>query len=120
MKNPIQPSVTLTVPDPMKGGEVDFELAFDFEAIAHAEDVTGRALLAGLTRKDVDHPTISLVRAMLFAALLANEPKITLAEASAFVTRKTFRLVWEKVLDAWTAAMNEAEEDTADPPQSQS
>jgi hypothetical protein len=120
MTNPVQPSVTLTVPDPVKGGEIDFELVFDFEAIAHAEDVTGLSLLTGMTRKIVEHPTISLVRAMLFAALLATEPKITLSEASAFVTRKTFKLIWAKVLDAWVIGMNDEEETPADPPQSQS
>jgi len=121
MKNPIQPTTPLTIPDPTKGGEVTFELMFDFEAIARAEDVTGRALLTGLTRREVDHPTISFVRIMLFAALLPKEPLITFAEASAFVTRKTIKPIWDKVLEAWVAAMQDAEDEKpADPPKSQS
>jgi len=120
MTNAVQPSVSITLPDPIKGGEVDFELIFEFEAIARAEDLTGGALLSGLTRRDVDHPQISLVRAMLYAALLETQPRITLEEASAFVTRKTFKPIWAKLLDAWVLSMNDAEDGSADPPESQS
>jgi hypothetical protein len=120
MKNPIQPTTMLTIPDPIKGGEVTFELLFDFEAIAQAEDATGRPLLNGLTRREVDRPTISFVRAMLFAALLPTQPKITVAEASAFVTRKTMTPIWGKVLEAWVACMQDPEEsESPDPSQSQ-
>jgi hypothetical protein len=105
MKNPIQPSVSLTVPDPIKGGEVTFELLFDFEAIARAEDVTGRALFSALSRRVVDHPTINLARAMLFAFLLPTQPQIAFTEASAFVTQKTADFIWNKLIEAWVVAI---------------
>lgn len=120
MKNPVLPTTTLILTDPMKGGEATFELLFDFEAIARAEDLTGRALLTGLTKRDVDHPAISLVRAMLFAALLPTQPEIEYREAAAFVTRKSIKPIWDKVLVAWVAAMQDADEEhPADPPVSQ-
>jgi len=105
MKNPVQPSTTLTVADPVKGGEVSFELLFDFEAIARAEDLTGRSLLMGLTRRDIDHPAIGLVRAMLFAFLLPTQPEITFAEASTFVTWETADFIWNKLIEAWVVAV---------------
>ena len=127
MKNPIQPTTSLTILDPTKGGEVTFELLFDFQAIARAEDISGRSLLIGIAHRDIAHPPLSFVCAMLFAALLHNEPKITFAEASAFVTWETADLIWGKVLEAWVAAMPKPkaspkldEEAPADPPTSQS
>ena len=86
---------------------VGYELAFDFDAVATAEDITGRPLLTGLTRKDVDTPTISLVRAMFFACLLPRQPQTTFAEAKALVTRETLQAVWGKTLDAWVASLPE-------------
>jgi hypothetical protein len=99
---------------------VTFELLYDFEAIARAEEITGRSLLMGFTQKDIRKPTIPLVRAMLFAGLLPKEPEITLAEASAFVTRKSIYEIWAKVLDAWVIAMAPPEDTPADPPKGQS
>ncbi len=121
MKNPVQPDTEITLPDPMSSGEpITLLLQFDFEAIARAEDITGRSLLLGLTRRDIDHPSISLVRAMFFAALLRREPKIEYSEAAAFVTQKTIGLVWGKVIAAWVASRREAEESNGDPTIAQS
>ena len=60
MQNPTSPAVTLQI------AGSSFDLVFDFEAIADAEEITGRPLLTGLRRRDIESPSINLVRAMLF------------------------------------------------------
>ena len=118
MVNPTQPAVKLTL-----DGEA-FSLRFDFEAIANAEEITGRPLLTGLTKRDIGTPTISLVRNMFYACLLPDQPSITLDKAKALVTRKTITTVWASVLEAWTLGMAEPEDEPevveADPTQAQS
>ena len=103
MHNPTMPAVELTIDG------ARYLLRFDFEAIATAEDIVGRSLLTGLRQQDIQAPSVSLVRAMLFACLLA-EQSITYAEAKALVTRKNLADVWGKVLEAWTAGMVEPDE----------
>ena len=110
MKNPVKPSTTLEI------NGVKYELLFELEAVALAEDITDRPLLTGLRQKDITTPTISLVRAMLFACLAAKHPEITFALAKTFVTRKNWSEIWGTVLNAWTAGLAEPdpEEDAVD------
>jgi hypothetical protein len=108
-KNPTEPTVELTI-----DGET-FILLFNFEAIADAEDATGLSLIAGLNRKDVDAPRISLVRALLWACMQPRQPDTTLAEASALVNQWTWVDIWGKVLEAWVAGMKKPGPDSADP-----
>jgi hypothetical protein len=107
--NPVAPSTEL------KLGEHTYSLRWDFEAIARAEDLTDKPLLTGLRPKDVKTPTISLVRAMLFACISANHPDVTYEHVSALVTRKTFSDIWLAVLNAWAAGIGEADEADTDP-----
>ncbi len=102
-------------------GGVFYTLLFDFEAIAYAEDMTGRALLSGITPKEVTSPTISLVRAMLYAAIHTFHPTVTFDEAKALITRKNFVNVWTKLLEAWMNSWSDEDEDDkkADPPTDQ-
>jgi hypothetical protein len=115
MSNPTSPSVKLQI------AGSSFELVFDFEAIAEAEEITGRALLTGLRRRDIEAPAINLVRAMLFACIHPKQPKVVFAEIKPLVTRENITDVWAKVLEAWTEGLSEPDEDApADPPESQS
>jgi hypothetical protein len=111
MANPFNKTVILSLDG------VYWTLLFDFEAIANAEEVTGRALFSGISGKDVTSPTINLVRAMLYAAVQAYQPATTFAEAKALVTRKNFVDIWTKLLEAWTKSWDEDVEDevAADP-----
>jgi hypothetical protein len=106
--SPVQPDTKL------KLNGVSYELLFDFEAIATAEDLTDRPLLTGLRSRDYQSPTISLVRIMLFACLQAKHPEVTLDIAKAFVTQKNFRDVWTAVLTTWAAALAEPDPDEAE------
>lgn len=115
MQNPTSQAVKLQI-----AGQT-FELVFDFEAIADAEEITGRPLLTGLRRNDIESPSINLVRAMLFACIHARHSLTTFAQAKVLVTRKNLADVWGKVLEAWTEGLAEPEpEAVADPPESQS
>lgn len=114
-QNPTAPAVLLTL------GDVNYSLRFDFEAIAAAEELTGRALLTGLSKQDITTPTINLVRAMLYASLLPDWPTITFDQAKALVNLKTMTDIWVKILEAWSSGMaepDEAETETPTPAQS--
>jgi hypothetical protein len=116
-KNPTEPFVDLDL-----GGEVIYELFFDFEAVAEAEDRTGESLILGLNARTVNAPRVSFVRALFFACLKPRQPEITFQQAAALVTHKNIQIVWGKVLEAWTSCMKEIKEDQAaagDPPVSQ-
>lgn len=103
--NPTQPTTPLTI-----NGET-YELLFDFEAVARAEEIVDRPLLTGLRQRDLATPTITLVRAMLFACLQANHPEFNFAGAKALVTRANLGAIWLAVLAAWTAGLAEPDED---------
>ncbi len=115
--NPTEQTVQLAL-----DGE-KYELFFDLETIAAAEDVTGLPLITGIQEKDVYSPRISLIRAMLWAALQPKWPgkeQLTLAQASKMVTQFNCREIWAKVLETWAAGMRKPKKVAADPPQSQS
>lgn len=106
--NPIAPSTTLVI------GKQTFELLFDFESIALAEELTDRSLLTGLRSKDINSPSIRLVQAMLFACIHSNHPEVTFAEAKLLITRRNLSTVWGSILSAWSAGMSEPGPDDAD------
>lgn len=101
--SPVAPSTKLIVEDK------EYELLFDFEAIARAEDLTGKALLSGinLNQREYRTPSISLIRNMLFASISALHPEITLSEAKAIVTKHNYMYVWSTVMDAWVKGLSE-------------
>lgn len=103
MNDPTAPVTKLAI------NGTEYSLLFDFEAVAEAEEFTGRPLLTGLRSKDITTPTISLVRAMLFACLHSQHPQITFDTAKSLVTRKNIAEVWGRVLEAWTASLAEPE-----------
>ena len=105
MQNPTVPKIKLTL------GSITYPLHFDFEAIAEAEEIVGRPLLTGLRQRDIQSPTINLVRSMLFACLRHDSPNLSFTEVKSFVTRKNLAEVWGKVLEAWTQGMAEPDED---------
>jgi hypothetical protein len=102
--DPTQPLVEL------KLGNDTMHLVFDLDAIAEAEDLTDRSLLTGMQPRDVTRPTISLVRALLYAGLRRHQPQIGFEDVKEIVTRKTLYPIWEKVLEAYTFFCAEADE----------
>ena len=63
-------------------------MVFDFEAIADAEEITGRALLTGLRRQDIEAPSINLVRAMAFACIHKRHSLTTFEQVKPLVTTR--------------------------------
>jgi len=112
----MQPTVTIEI-----GADL-FLLVFDFEAVAEAEDLTGRALLTGLTSKDARSPAINLVRGMFYACTRAHHAELDFAAIKSRINRKNIWEVWAKVLEAWTAGLVDPESDAAraDPTQAPS
>jgi hypothetical protein len=104
MTNPTAATQTVT----LKGR--DYALAFDFAAIADAEDITGRSLITGLKRKDVDSPAVKLVQAMFWACTRRTHPELTYSEAQALITPKNMARTWTAILNVWVAGMAEAED----------
>ena len=115
MQNPTSPTVKLKI------AGSSFDLVFDFEAIADAEEITGRALLTGLRRRDIEAPAINLVRAMLFGCIHKAQGLAKFEDVKKLVTRANLTEVWGKVLEAWTEGLAEPTEDVpGDPLESQS
>jgi hypothetical protein len=108
----IQSPVKLTI------GDKEHTLLFDFQAIKEAEDISGVSILAGLSRRDVNAPRISLIQAMLYAGLMYQDPKLTFEKASQLVTLHNWQEIWNKILLAWVACMEPAkpEDGKANPP----
>jgi hypothetical protein len=109
-----------------KGTEIEldgtvYHLVFDFEAIAEAEEITGKSLITGLTTKLVKEPTINFVRAMFYASAKTMQPALTFDTAKKLITRKTIVDIWFKILEAWFNSAPEPEdaEASANPTQGQ-
>jgi hypothetical protein len=110
-KNPTQQTDSLVI-----DGET-YVLFFDFEAIADAEELTGLPLISGLTKKDVNSPRISFVRALLYACIRPHQPKVTYEEAAAMVNQWNWSKIWERLLKVWVSGMKEPGPETEADPQ---
>src|ERR1039457_3260058 len=80
-------------------------LLFCFGAIKEAEDISGLAILSGITRKNVNAPRISLIQSMLYAGLQRHDSELTFEKASELVTLHNWSEIWNKVILAWVACM---------------
>lgn len=109
MANPLMPVVELTI------GEQSYKLRFDFEAIAQAEDAAGIALLTGLSPKDVKTPRVNIVRGMLYASMLCEQPDVQYVQVKLMVTRENIAAIWGKVLEAWVNMLSDEKGEAKDP-----
>jgi hypothetical protein len=110
MSHPEKPSVKL------KLSGVDYELVYDFNAIADAEEIVDRPLITGLRSRDISTPTVGLVRAMFFATARTSHPELTFEHAKSLITRKSLPEAWGKVLEAWALAQTEPEKESDENP----
>jgi len=93
---------------------VTYELLFDMQATALAEDLSDRPLLTGLRQRDIATPTIRLVQAMFYACLHTDHPGISFADVKAMVTRHNIHEIWRAVLEAWAAGLAKPKADEAE------
>lgn len=93
MKHPETPSTKI------KLGGKEYELVYDFEAIAEAEDILNRPILGEVLFEANVKPKISFVRAMLFALAHPRHPELTVEQANALIKNAATQT------GAWVAIM---------------
>jgi hypothetical protein len=91
-------------------------LAFDFNAIATAESVTGLELLNSI---DLQNLNAGKFRALLYSALLKAQPDITIEEVGSMINFTSLPAITVALVHAWTGSQPEiveANKETANPP----
>jgi hypothetical protein len=83
-------------------GERTLSLAFDFNAIALAESLTGQNLLQGLTLTGI---TAGQLRGLFYACCLKAQPKITLEEVTALMTLPNLAKIAAAIERTWEASL---------------
>lgn len=101
---PTAPTVPITL-------DRERHLLLDFNAIAHAEEATRRNLLSTRTLMRVD---ATLLTALLWGALLHEDPQLTLADVRRLVTFRNVAAVNAAVNEALRLAFSEPEEGESD------
>lgn len=118
---PENETVARTAADPtvhfaeLKLGRKTYQLAFDFDAIARAEKMTGMSLLAGVEWANVG---VERVRAMLFASAQMAHPQVTLEEFTPFIRPRYIGRIEAALVKAWMASQSdpETEEENSEHP----
>lgn len=90
--NPTLPDVSIEI-----GGK-DRQLAYDFAAIILAEKLTGVNLMKAASFSDL---SFTQVRGLLYAALLKDDPKLTLAEVDTWPIMYNLVTIQGAVAEAW-------------------
>ena len=98
----VTPSVVANI------NSTEYQLCFDFNAMASAEQLTGLNLLRALDFKNINTVTF---RALLYAALLHYQPDTTLESAGSLVTAATAPDLMNKVVKAYIVSQPEEDED---------
>ena len=91
-------------------GEQPLKLAFDFNAIAEAEQLAGCNLLEGL--QNLSGMTALQLRGLLFAALRKAQPKMTIQAAGALIRLDTLGPITLALAEAYSLSIRKK---TADP-----
>ncbi|SEB40673.1 hypothetical protein [Terriglobus roseus] len=79
------------------------QLAFDLNAIAHVEKLTGLNLFREALAAEVMSATT--LRALLFASLLPYDDTVTLEEVGSWVTWRNQRVIQQAVVAAWAESI---------------
>ena len=101
--DPTLPQVTLTI-----GGK-DRSLAFDYRAMCVVEKLTGVNLL-----QDSVEANFTLLGAMLFAALLHDDPELTLDEVGSWIHFKNAPVVYQALMSAWWGSLPKAKAESGE------
>jgi hypothetical protein len=92
------PGLDPTLPDVvLKLGGVERHLVYDYNAIVHAEKLTGVQLLTAIIA-DID---ATKLRGLLWAALIRENPALTLDEVGAMITPHNMVVVHQALIAAW-------------------
>ena len=98
---------------PLKLGGTTYQLCFDFDAIARAEEMTGMELLFGVNWSRIN---AKRMRAMLVACMLKAHPDITPEKLTRHITHKNLFAINEALVAAWVNSTPDAD-DEENPPE---
>ncbi len=107
---PADPTVRYTE---LKLNGKTYQLTYDFESIAQAEETTGIELLVGVDWRKINARRI---RAMLYASMVKAQPDITLKEIGKLITVLNLPNIESALVDCWMNSTPEKEEETENPP----
>lgn len=93
-------------------GKKTYKLAYDFDAIAKAEEITGLQLLLGINWHKL---TAAQLRGLLYASLLKGQPEMKLADLNPLMRPKHLSEIAEAVVSAWVASNKDEEENPQTP-----
>ena len=88
-------------------------LAFDFNGLAVAEEITGLNLLQAL--RTLVNLSVSQTRGLLYAALLKRQPKTRLLDVGNMMTFEALPQITQALSEALTNAMPEQTENPPEP-----
>ncbi len=106
-----QPGLDPTLPDVelvINGSK--YQLCYDHNAIAQAENATGINLLESAFRIQ----SANALRAMLWASLLKQNPGLTIEEVGTWLNPRNFLTVREALLAAWFGSVPEPSDDAGE------
>src|SRR6185437_4275349 len=92
---------------PVKLGGVERYLCFDYNAIVLVEEKTGVNLL----KASIGQPSMTSVRAMLWASLLHGDPELTLDEVTALIRPRNIPAIHYALNQAWYSSIADPEEE---------
>lgn len=107
---PADPTVRYTE---LKLNGKTYQLTYDFEAIAAAEEATGLELLVGVDWRKINARRI---RAMLYASMVKAQPDIALKEIGKMITVLNLPKIESALVDCWMNSTPEKEEEPENPP----
>lgn len=93
-------------------GGMQRKLTFDFNAVCVVDELTGINLLEA----SVSTVSAPNVRALLFASLLHDEPKLTIEEVGSWITMSNLINVRKAITAAWFASLDTDDDDEAPAP----
>ena len=97
---------------PLKLGGTTYQLCFDFEAIAKAEEMTGMNLLFGVNWSNIG---VTRVRAMLTACMLKAHPDMRPEKLTRYIEHKNIGDIQAALIKAWVNSTPDADEDENPP-----
>ncbi len=90
-----------------------YSLAFDFNALALAESMTGLNLMQAL--RSLDNLSVSQTRGLLYASLQKAHSKMTVSEVGGLLHFRTIPLITDAISEAITNSLPESEQNPQQP-----
>ena len=102
-----EPGLDATLPDvSLVIGGKERHLCYDYNAIVLAEKATGVNLLKAI----VGEITATNLRGLLWAALVRDNPKLTLDEVGSWISPRNVGTIHQALITAWFGSIDEPED----------